>query len=284
MEIQDKEPDYNIPINRVGFKGLWKRVLIESPIGPMPIDLEINAYIEIPSNRKGAHLSRNIEALPENMEFPEKAWSIEAYLEKIHSSLLTLHNYAESARVEAKTKYGVFLKFNELSNIEPVEVQISVDGSKKKKRWSINVGLYGMTVCPSAQSTISNMLNIKSISPSHSQKVLLYGYIETDKNYLVRIEDMAKCLSFAFSAPSFTLLKRYQEANLVISAHKNPKFVEDVVRDAIKYLRCISDKLPENTIIKAEAISFESIHPHNVYAYAEGRLNELPKKDCEKIC
>ncbi|AFZ70075.1 hypothetical protein Calag_0295 [Caldisphaera lagunensis DSM 15908] len=284
LEIQDMKPNYTIPIKRVGFKGLWKRAYIESPLGVMPIDLEINAYVEIPEDKKGAHLSRNVEALPEDMEFPTKAKSIEYYLEKIHNSLLRLHSYAKTARVEAKTRYGVEIKFNDLSEMEPVDVLISVDGDLNHKRWSITVGLYGMTACPSAQSTISSIINSNTISPSHSQKVLLYGTIETEENYIIRIEDIARCLSNAFSAPSFTLLKRMQEANLVISAHKNPKFVEDVVRDAIGGLRCLTESLPENTVIKAEAISLESIHPHNVYAYSEGIKSSLPALNCKKLC
>jgi len=284
LEIQDTKPDYTIPINRVGFRGLWKRVLIDSPLGIVPLDLEINAYVEIPENKKGAHLSRNVEALPEDIEFPMKANSIEYYLEKVHKSLLKLHTYAKTARVEARTKYGVEIQFNGLKELEPVEVLISIDGNSEKKRWSTTVGVYGMTVCPSAQTTISNIINTDNLSPSHSQRVLLYGTIETEENHIVRIEDIARCLSNAFSAPSFTLLKRMQEANLVISAHKNPKFVEDVVRDAIRGLRCLSESLPESTIIKAEAISLESIHPHNVYAYTEGNIRLFPAYNCEALC
>jgi len=284
LEIQDGEPEYNIPINRVGFKNLWKRVMIESPYGTLPIDLEINVYIDLPSNRKGAHLSRNVEAIGEEIKFPTSAKSIEAYLGKIHNSLLKLHPYAKNARVEASTRYGVNIEYGDLSGIEPAYVSISVEGCKEK-RWTVSVGIYGMTACPSAQGTISSMMNIKELAPSHSQKVLLFGTIEIPgSNVIIRIEDIAQCLSKAFSAPAFTLLKRYDEGKLVIGAHRNPKFVEDVVRDAIRSLRCLAEGLPGETTIKAEAISFESIHPHNVYAYAEGRLSELPKKGCEEIC
>jgi len=110
LEIQDTKPDYTIPINRVGFRGLWKRVLIDSPLGIVPLDLEINAYVEIPENKKGAHLSRNVEALPEDIEFPMKANSIEYYLEKVHKSLLKLHTYAKTQ--ELKPEPSMALKFN----------------------------------------------------------------------------------------------------------------------------------------------------------------------------
>jgi len=50
------------------------------------------------------------------------------------------------------------------------------------------------------------------------------------------------------------------------AAFANPKFVEDVVRDAVLALRGL-DGVVRYTV---ECESFESIHNHNAYAYTEG--------------
>jgi len=57
--------------------------------------------------------------------------------------------------------------------------------------------------------------------------------------------------------------KREDEKFVTESAYNNPKFVEDIARDVYIAL----DKNPRITYFEVEAVSFESIHNHNAYAY-----------------
>jgi GTP cyclohydrolase-4 len=76
----------------------------------------------------------------------------------------------------------------------------------------------------------------------------------------------------SMSAPTYELLKREEEGMLVLEAHKNPKFVEDVVRDAIKLIVKKYEKLPGDVSIEVKSESFETIHKHNAYAEKSGTL------------
>ncbi len=251
--------------------------MIKSPKGPISLDLELDILVGINGDRRGAHLSRNIEAIRDAIETPREAGYLEEYLEKVAHSLLNRHGYADKARVSAKTRYYVDVEYSGIRGEGPVEREITGevhrDGSR---RWRVSVTVYGMTVCPSAQATISRILGLNpSEAPSHSQKAVLRGTVET-RGAFVRVERIARALFSSFSAPTITLLKRRDEARLIIEAFKNPVFVEDLVRRAIVN---IASKLYaegiKDAVIEVEANSIESIHPHNVYAYKRITLDEF---------
>ncbi len=263
-------------MEKIGFRGVRRRVLIQSPLGRIHLDLDMDLTVSIGADRRGAHLSRNIEALRDALEDGATAGSIEEYLERIALRLLEKHGYAFEATVEASTRYYVALDYNGITGEEPVDVEVSVSRTRGGGSvWRVSVTARGMTVCPSAQKTISEITGKeRSLSPSHSQKALLKGTVYTVGVH-ARIEDIARALFASFSAPAVTLLKRPQEARLVIDAHRNPVLAEDLVRNALANMARVLKDLPEDTILEAEAISLESIHPHDVYALARARLGSL---------
>jgi len=248
------------------------------------LDLKINAFVELDTSRRGAHLSRNIDALILSTS-QGRTKSIEDYLEKVADKLLELHNYALRATVEAETIYYTDIKLNEIKSKEPVNVKITVSKNRSgQKIWRVEVLVAGMSVCPSAMSTISEVTGLPwGLAPSHSQKVSIKGAITTPGKF-VRIEDIAKALFLSPSAPTFTRLKRIEEAKLILTAFKKPKFVEDIARDAMCNLyKLAKDKGLWNSFIEVE--SFESIHPHNVYAARSASFSEIEKeiKNCSDV-
>ena len=73
-----------------------------------------------------------------------------------------------------------------------------------------------------------------------------------------------------------SVLKRPEEARLVRTAHLNPLFSEDVVRQMAKNF-ILSDfpNLEDRCKIKFTIESYESIHPHNVYSELKTTIGEL---------
>jgi GTP cyclohydrolase-4 len=75
-----------------------------------------------------------------------------------------------------------------------------------------------------------------------------------------------------------SVLKRPEEAELVRSAHLNSLFSEDVIREMAKnFILRDFPNLEDNFAIQFKIESFESIHPHNVYAELEITVGELKK-------
>lgn len=267
MELQDKSPEVPILIEKVGFRDVRRRVKLQTPKGQITLDLSLDLYVEIPSDRRGAHLSRSIEAL-EVLDVEGR--SLEEYLESIASKLLEKHSYAIRASAIAKTTYYVEVEFRGIKSLEPVIVEAEVTRSRDGTRlWSISVEVTGLTVCPSALETTQYY----GEKLSHMQRVELKARIHTIGEQ-ARIEKIARALYSSLSAPAITLLKRADEAKLVIEAYRNPKLVEDVVRDATRNIALELVKLRDDTLVEIEAKSYESIHPHNLYAYTKLTLRD----------
>ncbi len=281
MEIQDVEPEIKLPLECIGFKGVRRKIIIESEEYPIALDSELDVCISIDESRRGAHLSRNYTAIMDVLEETRTGKSIEDYLYKIAERLLSKHEYAKRSYVNLRTSYYAKIPFYEIVGIEPVQVNATIilDRESMNPKWSLTVGLYGMSVCPSAQSKIAEMLKYdeNQIAPSHSQKVLGRITVESSERRIIRIESLAEILAGSFSAPAFSFLKRDKEAILIIRAHERPRFAEDIVREAAKNLyHLLKDRgFGEETVIRVEVESYESIHPQNVYASLRASLGEL---------
>ena len=274
MELQDERPDHSIPLELVGFRGVRRRVTLNTPQGPMDLDVILDLYVSIGPERRGAHLSRHVEALERAAE--KSPHSVEEYLEYIAKELLERHNYAERVTVSATLTYYVEIEYAGIRGREPVEARITVERSRRGERWwQVSVTIAGLTVCPSAQATVSSLLGVDGLAPSHVQRVLVTGRVKT-RGVMVRIEEVARALARAPSAPAFTLLKRMQEARLVVEAHRRPVFAEDVARRAlVEMAKALSGRVPGDALVEAIVVSQESIHPHDVYSLARARLDQV---------
>ncbi len=276
MELQDGEPTISIDIEMLGFKNVRRKLILRTDRGSIALDADISLYVDVDSNRRGVHLSRTAEALLEVIEERYDAKTIEEYLDAIALRLLEKHEYIKRAIVNAKLIYYIEIEYHGIKGVEPIEVEVEVERLRNGERfWKLSVGIKGITVCPSAKATIASMLNQNiEIAPSHMQRVILKGRIISRGNF-VEIEKIAKALFNSVSAPTFTLLKRAQEAKLVLEANKKPMFVEDVVREAIWNIGKEIKNFDKQTIIEVEVESYESIHPHNLYAYKKVLLERL---------
>jgi len=274
VELQDYRPEHAIPLELVGFRGVRRRIRIESPAGPIELDVSLDVYVSIGPERRGAHLSRHVEAVD---SAASHYGSLEDYVESVARELLRRHSYADKVRAAARTVYHVEVEFAGIRGREPVEAQVEVTldrGGRAERRVAVTVA--ALTVCPSAQATVAEWLGYERLpAPSHVQRVLVTGRVET-RGEMVRIEEVARALWGAASAPAFTLLKRADEARLVVEAHRRPRFAEDVARHAaVALARLLSGRLPGDSTVEVEVVSLESIHPHDVYALARGTLDAV---------
>lgn len=76
-------------------------------------------------------------------------------------------------------------------------------------------------------------------------------------------EDIIDIIENQASCQLYGLLKRPDEKFVTERAYENPKFVEDIVRDAAAALA--ADTRISEFMVESE--NFESIHNHSAYAY-----------------
>ena len=100
------------------------------------------------------------------------------------------------------------------------------------------------------------------------------GTRQTDVYGLTSYADLVDLCEEALSAPTFELLKRGDEGALVLQAHAQPRFVEDVVREALHLARQAYGGLGDLGVF-ASSEAEESIHKHNAYAERRTTLGAL---------
>lgn len=279
-DVQSEKPEIPLLIERVGVKGVKRKINIYIPGETLSYDIKLNAYVDLPKDQRGIHMSRNIEVILESIDEASKGRysTLEELFESICRKLLFKHSYASKAEVHGETTYFYKTKVFDEEIYEAAEIKLRVSVDKNDNiRWCTGVTIEGITVCPCAQVMYSELEGTEqSRSPSHTQRAKLFVGVET-KGKVARIEWLIETARESFSAPTVSLLKRHDEYRLIRDAFKNAKFIEDVVRNAIYNIaiKLLNENFPLDTRIIIEGESFESIHPFNAYAYRHAYLRDL---------
>lgn len=278
-DVQDEPPLHPIYISRVGVRNVRRRVTVERSQGKYHFDVTIDAFVDLPPNKRGVHMSRNIEAFIEAIDAVRTTPhpSVEKLLDRVCDMLLAKHEYSTTVEVVARTAYFYEVEFAGVPASETADVEIkAVKRRDGGSLYTIRVSLVGMTVCPCAQQVYSSLNGTEpSQTPSHTQRARITLSV-TVREGSVGIDELVRVAREAFSAPSISLLKKLDEYRLIRRAFENPRFVEDVARAVLyNFCRTFSGKLPDDTEIEVEVVSYESIHPHDVYAYSRSSLGYL---------
>jgi GTP cyclohydrolase-4 len=101
---------------------------------------------------------------------------------------------------------------------------------------------------------------------SHNQRNRTRLVFEMDTDSEVEVDDVIQAIELAQSSPTYAILKRGDEGDVVLNAHRHPKFVEDVLRDMLSSLPERFPALADSVVVRAGTISEESIHKYNVEA------------------
>ena len=110
---------------------------------------------------------------------------------------------------------------------------------------------------------------------THNQRNRTTLIIQEPPGHDVEADDLIEVVESSMSAPTFELLKRPDEGRLVEMAHRNPRFVEDVVREVLDKLVKRYPKMPESAWIRVKSEAEESIHKHNAMAERSTTFGEL---------
>lgn len=270
---------------------------------------KISALISLPSHKRGIHMSRTSETIEEiiNEVIFKPTPSVELVGDRIARELLEKHPYTKKVEVKLEGKIIVQVKDNEQRTIQKAYDIISFVKARKNNEKEANFNYYigasavGMTVCPCAKEMsqeyaeeiiknrsdinlspeiIQKLLNILPFS-SHNQRSTgtIIVQIKDLNNHRIDVLDIIDIIEDSMSGKMQSVLKRPEEAKLVRSAHLKPLFAEDVVREMAKnFILRDFPNLEDNFKIIFKIESYESIHPHNVYAELKTTIGELKKE------
>ncbi|MCD6473718.1 MAG: GTP cyclohydrolase I FolE2 [Thermoplasmata archaeon] len=273
-DVQSWKPEVSFKLTRVGIRGVKKPVRIERNGKQVTLLTDMDIFVDLPASRKGSDLSRNAEVVEEIVDksVRQPYSGLEDLCQEITKKLLERHGYAGRAEAFASSIY--FLeRITPLGKktLEPYKIMARAIANRGERiRQFIGVEVIGMTACPCAMENIKKVYGEKY---THNQRNVATIFIENDGS--IDADDLIEIAEDAMSTPTYEILKRKDEMEVVKKAHENPKFVEDVVRDMLKSIVEKYSYLPSDYIVIARSESHESIHKHNAFAERITTIGEL---------
>lgn len=278
-DVQNRKSDMKYRLTKVGVTGMKKPIYISRPgRADIPLVCTIDIFVDLPADQKGSHMSRNPEAVMELIG-DGPCSGIEDFAAELCIKLLEKHEYASVTNVIATADY---FKNNVTPNGKVTTEVYKLTGKavaerSGRVRKTLAVEAIGMTACPCAQENVSQKLGCSKEWPviTHNQRNVCTVSITADKNAKLEADDIIDLINDSFSSPTLELLKRDDEASVVINAHNNPKFVEDMVRNVIDDILAKYPDLPDDTELTVKSESEESIHKHNAFSECTASFGEL---------
>lgn len=227
-----------------------------------------------------------------------KVNEIENLCSAVARKLLDRHEYADRTEVLMRSEFMVKREtpVSRTTCHEVVKVHARAIAKRTFRdpivRKSIGAEVTGMTACPCAQNIMKERANrvLEELGieqkiidmfftevpmATHNQRGRGFLCIETDDDQHVDLEQIIRILKDSMSAGIYELLKRGDESAVVLAAHKNPRFVEDCVREMAKKVLTGFDYLPGDAVVTIKQTNEESIHQHDAYAERRATLAEL---------
>ena len=287
-DVQASSPDVNVGLNRVGVTGVEKLVKLHRPEDrPTVLMAEFEVFVDLPSWRKGADMSRNMEVVDEMLEeaVSEPAMRVEDVCGDVAERLLEKHDYTGRAEVRMEAEYVIHEKTPATGRPTQATADIvaSATATDEGTREAVGCHVVGMTVCPCSQgmseSRARNVLEGLDVDrdtidrfleevpqPGHSQRGHATLSVETSGEPSVDLNELIRIARDSMSARVYNLAKRPDEDHMTFESHGDAKFVEDCVRAMAEGLVEAYPDLPDDAVVRMEQSNDESIHQHNAHA------------------
>ena len=247
-DVQSSADRRNIPIRRVGVKGIRTPILVKSQSGAQHTVADVEMYVSLPADKKGTHMSRFWTLLGGI----NKPFAPQMMVEVMQEMLASLKSDGGYIRLAFPFFMEKSAPVSHLQSTMDYDVVLTAECADGKITVTQEVIAPLTSLCPCS----------KEISKygAHNQRshVSITAELETNFPIEKRIEMIESCAS----CQVWGLLKRSDEKYVTEHAYENPKFVEDLVRDVA--IRCQDE--PAILAFTVEAENFESIHNHSAFA------------------
>ncbi|WP_394741065.1 GTP cyclohydrolase MptA [Natronococcus roseus] len=296
-DVQASSPDVTVGLSQVGVTGVEKLVKIaREDKRPIVLTAEFEVFVDLPSWRKGADMSRNMEVIDEILEDAtrDEAYRVEEVCGEVAERLLGKHDYTSRAEVsmEAEFMRREQTPASDRETQHTVDIIASATATEDGTREEIGAKVVGMTVCPCSQGmsaarakqtledlgvegeTITEFLE-QVPQPGHSQRGHATLTVEAAGDPDVDLNDVIDIARDSMSARIYNLAKRPDEDHMTYAAHADAKFVEDCVRSMAEGVVDEFDQLPDDAVVTMKQSNDESIHQHNAHAERVVEMDQL---------
>jgi len=255
-DLQSESDHRNLEIKKVGVKGLSYPIVVQDRArGTQHTVARIQMSVLLPHNFRGTHMSRFIEILNHYRGYIA-ADNIQEILAEMRRRL-----NADIAHMELEFPYFIE-KQAPVSRARGLQEYIcrfiaSTGPGPGDSDFILVVNVPVTTLCPCSKEIAEE--------GAHNQRSVVS--IQVRYEQFIWIEDLVAIAEQSASSALYPLLKRRDEKYVTEQAYRNPRFVEDLVREVALTL----EKTRAVSWYRVEAENFESIHSHSAYALIEHR-------------
>src|SRR5947209_8015900 len=298
LDVQAQSPTLALSLSRVGVTAVEKVIRLRQNGSEQLFSARFECVIELGSAQKGAHMSRFEEVVNDaigEVVLGDVPFRAEALAEHI-AELVRARQGARRAEVTIEARFpehkpapvsGILTQ--ELYTLHGIAV-----ATEAGTRRITGVTAQGMTACPCAQELVASSARerlgadgfsadkierIIAAVPvaTHNQRglgTLYVGCPETCEQE-VDAETLLAIVEGSMSSEIYELMKRSDEGHVVEKAHRNPRFVEDCVREMVAGVVDQFPALEDDAFLLARQVNLETIHQHNVIAERTSTMREI---------
>jgi GTP cyclohydrolase IV len=297
-DVQSRRPSTLVSLSRVGVTGVEKVVRVRSNGAEQLFYAELECFVDLGPEQKGAHMSRFEEIVNEAIDeviLGEAAFKAETLASHIAERVRDRQD-GRRAEVTIAARYPEH-KPAPVSGLPTQEIYTlfgSAVASGRGTRRLVGVEAQGMTACPCAQELVmersqdrlkedgfsdDEIARVFEAVPvaTHNQRGIGTLHIGCPEgcDEAFEAETLLQIVESAMSSEIYELMKRSDEVEVVEKAHLRPRFVEDCVREMVRMAIERYGHLEDNAFVSARQENLETIHKHNVVAERHGLLGEL---------
>ena len=296
-DVQARRPATHVSLSRVGVTGVEKVIRIGSDGLEQLFYAELECFVDLGPQQKGAHMSRFEEVVNEAID--------EVILSEAFKAETLAAHIAERVRERQgamRAEVTIAARYPEHkpspASATPTQEIYKLFGaavaSAQGTRRLVGVEAQGMTACPCAQEMVMDeaqerlaadgfsddeIARVFEAVPvaTHNQRGIGTLYVGCPEGCTNAIEAVAllEIVEAAMSSEIYELMKRPDELEVVEKAHRNPRFVEDCAREMVRLAVERFGELGKDAFVLARQENLETIHKHNVVAERHGLVGEL---------
>ncbi len=250
-DVQGSLDERNVKIDKVGVKNIRYPIVVRDRAKKNQHTVGmVNMYVDLPHQFKGTHMSRFIEVLNEHNGLIS--------VERVPEILESIRSRLDAQTAHFSVTFPYFIEKEAPVTGAPgvMSLECGFDASAGAVNdFVLSVTVKVATLCPCSKEI--------STRGAHNQR----GHVQIKVRFEgeLWIEELVEVAEASGSCALYPLLKREDEKHVTEKAFDNPRFVEDVVREAALRLR----KDPRIKWFQVQVENFESIHDHNAYAFLE---------------
>jgi GTP cyclohydrolase IV len=304
-DVQARRPATHVSLTRVGVTGVEKVIRIGVDGAEQMFFAELECFVDLPPDQKGAHMSRFEEVVNEAIDqvVLGEVFKAETLAQHIAERV---RDRQDALRAEVRIAARYPEQVNAPASGSPTQEIYTLFGSavasERGTRRLIGVEAQGMTACPCAQEMVTARSRerlaaegftddeiervLRSVPvATHNQRGIGRLYIGCAEGCTNEIEarTLLRIVERSMSSEIYELMKRSDEVEVVERAHMHPRFVEDCVREMARMAVEEFGAFDDETFLLARQENLETIHRHNVVAERHGLIGELRRELTDEV-